>query len=116
MERPGDIENDILAWLILGYLCSHPDAKDTAVGIGRWWLRLEGIQVDVLRIRDALRYLEQRGWLTTRGDGPALKVYGLNRNRQQILQDFFQMHSLLNPSFQGQDVASALARESFPST
>lgn len=25
-------QNNVVAWLILGYLCSHPDAKDTVVG------------------------------------------------------------------------------------
>jgi hypothetical protein len=97
MEGPGDIENNILAWLIVGYLCSHPDAKDTAGGIGRWWLRSEGIQVDALRVRDALRYLEQRGWLTTRGDGFTLKVYGLNKDRQEALQTFLLVHPLTTP-------------------
>jgi hypothetical protein len=90
MDRPDQKENDIVAWLILGYLCSHPEAKDTAAGIGKWWLRCEGIQVDMLRVRGALEYLDDRGWLTTRGAGPTLKVYGLNKDRRLILQSFVQ--------------------------
>jgi hypothetical protein len=112
MGRPDNIENDILAWLILGYLCSNPDAKDTAVGIGRWWLRLEGIQVDALRVRDALRYLEQRGWLTTRGDGPSLKVYSLSKDRQQALQTFLRVHPLTTPVDLGPGEARSILNHS----
>ena len=45
MNRPAFFEhNDAVAWLILGYLCSHPDAKDTAEGVEKWWLNGQGDQ------------------------------------------------------------------------
>ena len=39
MAKPAWFDhNDAVAWLILGYLCSHPDAKDTVDGVEKWWL------------------------------------------------------------------------------
>ena len=96
MGSPNQTENDILAWLIMGYLCSHPDAKDTAAGIGKWWLRCEGVDADMLRVQGALEYLDQRGWLISRRAGPTLKVYGLNKDRQQALQNFLQTSRTLS--------------------
>jgi hypothetical protein len=111
MERPDHEHNNILAWLILGYLCSHPEAKDTVAGIGQWWLRLEGVNVDRMRIGAALEYLDQRGWLTTKGRD--LTVYGLNRDRQQALQSFLQFHN--SPETQGQDGEPGFIPDSLPS-
>ncbi len=91
MDRPGVSEpNNVVAWLILGYLCSHPDAKDTAAGVGRWWLRGEGVDADMEVVRRALDYLVERGWLTSTGGYPFLKMYGLNKERQSTLQQFLQ--------------------------
>ena len=54
-------DNNVVAWSILGYLCSHPDAKDTAEGIGRWWLRGAGIEADTDVVRGSLAYLVEAG-------------------------------------------------------
>ena len=86
-------KNNIVAWLILGYLCSHPDAKDTAEGIGRWWLNGEGIDVDTEVVRGSLDYLVKRGWLTATGGYAGLTLYGLNKNRQSALRQFLQSQS-----------------------
>ena len=97
MDRPGVSENsNVVAWLILRYFCSHPDAKDTAEGIGKWWLRSEGIDVDTYVVRGSLDYLVKRGWLTATGDYSGLTLYGLNKNRQYALRQFLQSQSLVH--------------------
>ncbi len=97
MDRPGVSENNnVVAWLILGYLCSHPDAKDTVAGVGKWWLRTEGIDIDMRRVRSALDYLVEWGWLTSMMSGSGCTVYGLNKERQPTLQQFLQGHSILH--------------------
>lgn len=94
MNRPDFSEdNNVVAWLILGYLCSHPDAKDTAEGIGRWWLRGAGIDIDTDAVRGSLAYLVKRGWLTATEGYAGLTLYGLNKNRQYALRQFLQNHS-----------------------
>jgi hypothetical protein len=94
MNRPDFWEdNNVVAWLILGYLCSHPDAKDTAEGIGRWWLRGEGIDVDSDVVRGSLAYLVKRGWLSATGGSMGFILYGLSKNRQDVLRQFLQSQS-----------------------
>jgi hypothetical protein len=97
MDRPVVFEcNNVVAWLILGYLCSHPDAKDTAAGVGKWWLRSEGIETDMGRVRGALDYLVEWGWLTSMMGNSGHTVYGLNKKRQPVLQRFLQGQSILH--------------------
>ena len=86
-------DNNVVAWLILGYLCSHPDAKDTAEGVGRWWLRGQGLDVETDVVRDSLAYLMKWGWLAAIGGSVGLTLYGLNKNRQYALQQFLQSQS-----------------------
>jgi len=94
MNRPDFSEdNNVVARLILGYLCAHPDAKDTAEGIGRWWLRGTGIDADTDVVRGSLAYLVKRGWLTATGGSVGLTLYGLNKNRQDALRQFLQSQS-----------------------
>jgi hypothetical protein len=94
MNRPDFSEdNNVVAWLILGYLCSYPDAKDTAEGIGKWWLRGKGIDADTDVLRGSLAYLVKRGWLTATEGSAGLSLYGLNKNRQDALRQFLQSQS-----------------------
>jgi hypothetical protein len=91
MNRPDFSEDDnVVARLILGYLCSHPDAKDTAEGIGRWWLRGEGIDADTESVRTALEYLVARRWLIPVAEYSGLRMYRLNQERKTVLQQFIQ--------------------------
>ena len=89
-------DNDVVAWLILGYLCSHPDAKDTAEGVGDWWLNGEGIHVDAEVVRSSLDYLVRLGWLSATAPHAGVTVYGLNQNRRSNLQRFLQNHVSLH--------------------
>lgn len=86
-------DNDIIAWLILGYLCSYPDAKDTAEGVGNWWLTGEGVDVDAEIVRGSLDYLVKVGWLKATVRHAGVTVYGLNQDRRHTLQRFLQSHS-----------------------
>ena len=95
MDRSGVLQrNNVVAWLILGYLCSHPEAKDTASGVGKWWLRTAGIEADMNQVQVALDYLVGLGWLTVSGNYSGLTVYGLNKERQPVLQRFLQSQSI----------------------
>jgi len=82
-----------MAWLILGYLCSHPDAKDTAEGVEKWWLNGVGISVDVEVVRGSLDYLVKLGWIMATSRHAGVTVYGLNQNRRHALQGFLEGHS-----------------------
>jgi hypothetical protein len=94
MNRPDFSKDDnVVAWLILGYLCSYPDAKDTTEGIGRWWLRGKGIDADTDVVRGSLVCLVKCGWLTATGGSAGITLYGLKKNRQHELRQFLQSHS-----------------------
>ncbi|HKY71784.1 MAG TPA: hypothetical protein VJL88_07675 [Nitrospira sp.] len=96
MNKPllvGDDNNtkyDIAAWLILGYLCSHPDAKDTAEGVEKWWLNGEGTHVESKVVRAALAYLVKLGWLVSTERKGSGMVYGLNGDRRKKLRQFLE--------------------------
>jgi len=81
-------KNNIVAWLILGYLCSHPSAKDTAGGVSRWWLRGAGVEANEPAVEEALNYLAAKGWVTMTKASSGPKLYGLNLLKQNLLQQF----------------------------
>jgi hypothetical protein len=90
MNRPGVSEpNSLVAWSILGYLCSNPHAKDTAGGIGQWWLCRDDVRVDSSQVRATLDYLVMQGWLISIKGMSGSTVYALNRERLQMLQGLF---------------------------
>lgn len=91
MDRLASFEhNDVVAWLILGYLCSNPDAKDTVDGIEKWWLNgVEG-STNPTTVRNSLDYLVKSGWLVSSERQGMRIVYGLNKNRRKTLQQFLQ--------------------------
>ena len=94
MSRPDlSQHNNVVVWLILGYLFSYPEAKDTAEGIGKWWLSAEGIETDVEAVRASLDYLVERRWLISMAGHSGSRTYGLNQERKTVLQKFFQNQS-----------------------
>lgn len=84
-----------MAWLILGYLCSHPDAKDTAEGVEKWWLNGKGVDVDAKVVRGSLDYLVRLGWLVSSDRKGSGTVYGLSGDRRNKLRQFFEATSAL---------------------
>jgi hypothetical protein len=89
-------DNDLVAWLVLGYLCSHPDAKDTADGVGKWWLGSQGIEVDMEMVRTALDYLVRQRWMVSIAGHSGSQIYGLNPERKTVLQQFLQSQSTVH--------------------
>ena len=91
MDRPAFFEhNDALAWLILGYLSSHPDAKDTVDGVEKWWLNAMEIDMDSRTVRGSLDHLVKLGWLVSYQRQGSGVVYGLNRDRWETLRNFLE--------------------------
>lgn len=79
-----------VVWLLLRYLYSHPNAKDTAEGIANWWLRARGAHVDQRDVKEALNDLVAREWLIRRGSISDHQIYGLNPTRRTELQQLFE--------------------------
>ena len=97
MNRPELCEeNDIVAWLILGYLCSHPDAKDTAEAVANWWLDGEGITVGVDVVRGSLQFLVRLGWMTVTKGYTGECIYGLNMRRRRAVKQFLGAQPLFH--------------------
>jgi hypothetical protein len=91
MSRPDLFDNsDVVAWLILGYLCSHPDAKDTAEGVEKWWLNGQEVYVDARVVRSSLDYLVRLGWLVSSERQGSGTVFWLNGDRRNKLRQFLQ--------------------------
>lgn len=93
MNRPAFEHNDVVAWVILGYLFSHPDAKDTAEGVEKWWLNGQEINVNARVVRGSLDYLVRLGWLVSSDRQGSEMVYGLNGDRRNKLRQFLECTS-----------------------
>ena len=89
-------EHDFVAWLILGYLSRHPDAKDTAEGVEKWWLSAKGVDVDARAVRISLDYLVKLGWLVSSQRTGTGTVFGLNGERRDKLQEFLLSSTALH--------------------
>ena len=91
MERPDQFETSKrVVWLLLGYLYTHPDAKDTDEGIMNWWLPTRGVMVNETGVEEALNELVMSGWLTLTSRSASHPMYGLNRARIVELQRLFE--------------------------
>ena len=91
MERPDQfVTSKRVVWLLLGYLYTHPDAKDTAEGIADWWLRARGVMINETGVEEALTELVLSGWLTATSRRASPPMYGLNQDRISELQQLFE--------------------------
>jgi hypothetical protein len=71
----------------------HPDAKDTAEGIHKFWLSSKTVHQSREKVREVLEFLvEEKNWLTKKVSGAAVALYGLNRDRAQEIEEFLQQH------------------------
>jgi hypothetical protein len=92
MARPGQsTTSKRVVWLLLGYLHSQPDAKDTAEGIANWWLRARGATVNDMDVTAALNALVARNWLVCQGGMSGHHVYGLHPARRRELQQLLEL-------------------------
>ena len=97
--KKGDVvENDesrgehiLLIREILQHVVKHPDAKDTAEGIHRFWLSSRTVHQSSDKVREVLEYLvEKKGWLTKKVSGASVTLYGLNKDRVHEVESYLQ--------------------------
>ena len=107
MDRPAFFEhNDVVAWLILGYLYSNPDARDTVDGVEKWWLKDMEISMDARTVQGCLDRLVRWGWLVSNERHGIGIVYALNGERRDKLRQFLQS-TVDSNSCHGQETDSA---------
>lgn len=75
---------------ILRYLVEHPDAKDACDGVSRWWLPGDLVNRQGSGVQEALDFLVSRGWLTARKTRSSKKIYGLNKERLEEVEEFMR--------------------------
>jgi hypothetical protein len=91
MGRPALSEHTIaVSWLILGYLSSNPDAKDTVSGVEKWWLSGMEFCLDPKTVQSSLDHLVKLGWLVCSKRQGTGTVYGLNKDHREKLQQTLQ--------------------------
>ena len=84
-------EHRLLIREILQHVVKHPDAKDTAEGIHKFWLSSKTVHQSRDKVREVLEYLvERKGWLTKKVSGAAVTLYGLNKDRVHEVEGFLQ--------------------------
>ena len=76
---------------ILKHVVKHPDAKDTAEGIHKFWLSSKAAHQSSDKVREVLEYLvDKKGWLTRKVSGASVTLYGLNKDRVHEVESFLQ--------------------------
>jgi len=85
-DQPGGEEQVIRG--ILQYLVEHPDAKDTAGGILKWWRPKDQSEWRKEDVQEALDFLTSKGWLTMRNTSQSQKIYGFNMNLREEIRTF----------------------------
>ena len=64
---------------ILLYLMEHPDAKDAAEGIHKFWLVDSSPPATSEEVQNTLNFLVERGWLIVSESPATPKLYRLNK-------------------------------------
>jgi hypothetical protein len=73
---------------MLLYLVDHPDAKDTAEGILKWWIPAQGGDQDQELVQETLNELVARGWVARRKTATSEVIYGLSKERLPQIREF----------------------------
>lgn len=81
-NEPYPAEDWDIAWAILRYLESHPEAKDTLDGIAHWWLRREWSERLLGDVERAVALLVSRGLVLETQRQGVPPYYGLNPQKQ----------------------------------
>lgn len=78
-DRNGEILH--IAGDILAYLSEHPDAQDTLQGIMKWWLLEQTIRYQTTRVKQALAYLVESGFIVEQKSLNLRSSYHMNSSR-----------------------------------
>jgi hypothetical protein len=81
--RQEDLQREILA-----YYNAHPDAKDTAGGILKWWFPASPNRWRIEEVTAALESMTARGWLSCRRIREAEQIYSLNKEKLSEIENF----------------------------
>lgn len=73
---------------ILAYCLAHPDAKDTAAGILKWWFPRSGNPWRAEEVGEALEWMTAQEWLTSRALANTAQLYGLNKEKVTEIETF----------------------------
>jgi hypothetical protein len=83
---------------VLRYLLAHPEAKDTADGIMRWWNLSEGSGPTASDVEAALDFFAKRSWVSRREVAPGVRLWGAEPGRLPEMQRF--LHEMQNDEMQ----------------
>ena len=72
---------------ILRYLLGHPEAKDTAAGIGKWWKEADAPEWSPEEVEGALQWLVFRHWVLVRQTARG-KLFGANPDQIEEIRRF----------------------------
>lgn len=86
-ENP-DTRREELQREILAYYSAHPDAKDTAGGILKWWFSASPNRWRIEEVAAVLEAMSARGWLISRRIRQAEQIYSLNKEKRGEIDVF----------------------------
>ena len=89
-EEPSAGGHQKLIQEILRYLVDHPDAKDTVEGILKWWLPEGQVGRGEEEVQEVLDFLVSKGWLTKREIAPSEKIYGVDKDHLDEIENFLR--------------------------
>jgi len=66
---------------IMLYLEAHPTASDTPDGIANWWIHRQRYLLGLEKVKEALKYLEEKGLVSRQLNLDGHLVYSANTER-----------------------------------